>query len=186
MDLNTQIFYFINNDLANPAFNAVLPNFTHLGGFTFMGIFIAALLILTRFDIFSSKRYYSLVKTIAGALILMVMIVSCLKLAFHAPRPFMILDHVNLPAPFGGMSIEDPNSFPSGHSATSAAVVSVIILRSKEYFKKYNLVNVIAVLFFVVIAFSRIYIGMHFPLDVLTGSVIGMVCGVLAWKFLKV
>ena len=40
-------------------------------------------------------------------------------------------------------------------------------------------------LFLVVIAFSRIYIGMHFPLDVVTGALIGILSGVLAVKILK-
>ena len=98
----------------------------------------------------------------------------------------MILDHVNHLGSGGISSSNDPNSFPSGHSATTAAVVTVIILKAKDYFENYKLVWVIMALFLVVIAFSRIYIGMHFPLDVVCGALIGMVSGVLVCRFLKV
>ena len=186
MDLNTEIFYFINNDLSNPVFDAVLPNFTHLGGLTFLAILFIILLVITRQNIFNTRKYYGLVKLIAAAILLMFAITSVLKLAFHMPRPYMILDHVNHLGSGGISSSSDPNSFPSGHSATTAAVATVIVLKAKDYFKNYKLVWVIMALFLVVIAFSRIYIGMHFPFDVLCGALIGMVSGVLVCRFLKV
>ena len=166
MDLNTEIFYFINNDLSNPVFDAVLPNFTHLGGLMFLAVLFAILLIITRQNIFNTRKYYGLVKLIAAAIIVMFAITSILKLLFHMPRPYMILDHVNKLGSGGISSSSDPNSFPS--------------------FKNYKLVWVIMALFLVVIAFSRIYIGMHFPFDVVCGAVIGMVSGVLVCRFLKV
>ena len=183
MDFNTEIFYFINNDLA------VLPNFTHLGGLTFLAILFIILLVITRQNIFNTRKYYGLVKLIAAAILLMFVITSVLKMAFHMPRPYMILDHVNHLGSGGVSSSSDPNSFPSGHSATTAAVATVIVLKAKDYkdyFKNYKLVWVIMALFLVVIAFSRIYIGMHFPFDVLCGALIGMVSGVLVCRFLKV
>lgn len=186
MDLNTQLFYFINNYLSNPVFDAVLPHFTHLGGFTVIFAITIVLFIVSRKNLFNTGRYYGLVKLIAAALILMIAITATLKLMFHMPRPFVILDHVNLPSLGGFSPAADPNSFPSGHCATTAAVSSVIILKSKEYFEKYKLVSASALLFFVVIAFSRIYVGMHFPIDVACGSIIGMVCGVVVCRFLKV
>ena len=94
MDLNTEIFYFINNDLSNPVFDAVLPNFTHLGGLMFLAVLFAILLIITRQNIFNTRKYYGLVKLIAAAIIVMFAITSILKLLFHMPRPYMILDHV--------------------------------------------------------------------------------------------
>jgi len=186
MDLNTEIFYFINNDLSNPVFDAVLPNFTHLGGLMFLAVLFAILLIITRQNIFNTGKYYDLVKLIAAAIIVMFAITSILKLLFHMPRPYMILDHVNKLGSGGISSSSDPNSFPSGHSATTAAVATVIVLKARDYFKNYKLIWVIMALFLVVIAFSRIYIGMHFPFDVLCGALIGMVSGVLVCRFLKV
>lgn len=186
MDLNTEIFYFINNDLNNPVFNAILPNFTHLGGLTFLAILFLILFVITRQNIFNTRKYYGLVKTIVLAIIIMFCITSVLKLVFHMPRPYMILENVKLPpTSFGVSKTADPNSFPSGHSATTAAVVTVIVLKAKEYYEKYQLAIIIMILFLVVIAFSRIYIGMHFPFDVLIGALIGILSGVLAVKILK-
>lgn len=186
MDLNTEIFYFINNDLSNPVFDAVLPNFTHLGGLAFLAILFIILLIITRQNIFNTRKYYGLVKLIAAAILVMFAITSVLKLAYHLPRPYMILDHVRYLGSGGLSASGDPNSFPSGHSATTAAVVTVIILKAKEYFKNYKWVWVIMASFLLVIAFSRVYIGMHFPFDVVCGAIIGVVSGVLVCRFLKV
>lgn len=64
-------------------------------------------------------------------------------------------------------------SFPSGHSASAFAVAGVL----SYYFKKY------AVCFYtmaVLIAFSRIYLYVHYPSDVAGGIILGLLCSRLA------
>ena len=58
-------------------------------------------------------------------------------------------------------------SFPSGHSASSFAGAVVIY---KMVDKKYGM---IAIIFASFIAFSRLYVGVHYPTDVLVGIVSG-------------
>jgi len=67
----------------------------------------------------------------------------------------------------------------SAHAANSFAVASFFTFLLKPKFKHMGLL-----LFFwaSIIAYSRIYIGVHFPLDVLTGSVIGLG---MSWLFAK-
>jgi undecaprenyl-diphosphatase len=67
------------------------------------------------------------------------------------------------------------HSFPSGHAATSFACATVLA----HYAPRYR------VPFFVLaslIAFSRVYNGMHYPTDVLAGALLGVLVGaVLLW-----
>ena len=67
----------------------------------------------------------------------------------------------------------------SAHAANSFALASFFTFLLKSKFRYIGLI-----LFFwaIIVAYSRIYIGVHFPLDVLTGAVIGMG---MSWLFAK-
>lgn len=67
------------------------------------------------------------------------------------------------------------NSFPSGHSITSMAAFTTVILGIRPQ-RKYQLsIALLAVL----ITYTRIYLGVHFPGDVLAGSLIGITSSLL-------
>jgi undecaprenyl-diphosphatase len=85
------------------------------------------------------------------------------KLAVGEHRP-------NEPDPL--VTIPHSHSFPSGHTATSFAAATVLTA----------LVPRAAPAFFVLaaaIAYSRLYVGVHFPLDVVGGAVIGVATALL-------
>lgn len=66
------------------------------------------------------------------------------------------------------------SSFPSGHTASSFSVLAVVIVRC-------NLFLVIPVAIMAcLIAFSRLYLRVHYLTDVLAGIVVGIVCGFAA------
>lgn len=69
-------------------------------------------------------------------------------------------------------------SFFSGHAANSMASTMFIVLILRKYYKFAGL------LFFfpLVFAYSRIYLGLHFPLDILTGYVFGIFSGTLIYN----
>ena len=181
MDINTQIFYWINNGLSNPYLDVAMPHLSDIGGLTFYACLFLALLVITRKDIFGLKKYYPLVKLCIFSLILCVVITASLKLFLSSPRPSLVLEHVNVLT-----TSVDPNSFPSGHTATTLSIMTVVFLKAKDYFTRYKAIMCLAVVYAILIAFSRVYIGMHFPFDVVAGGVIGMVCGVVAVRYLKV
>lgn len=67
----------------------------------------------------------------------------------------------------------------SAHAANSFAVAFffTFLLRSK-----YRYIGVFLMVWAFIVAYSRVYIGVHFPLDVLTGGLIGLILG---WLFAK-
>ncbi len=69
-------------------------------------------------------------------------------------------------------------SFLSGHATTSIAVSLFMHLSLKKYYK-YTLLFFIWPLLF---AYSRIYIGVHFPIDVIAGSLLGMLIGYIFYR----
>ena len=70
-------------------------------------------------------------------------------------------------------------SFPSGHTGTSFATAVVLFL---SFPKKYSFwFLVLAVL----IGFSRLYVGVHYPTDVLAGTVVGLLAGFAAAKIVE-
>ncbi|MBV9467811.1 MAG: phosphatase PAP2 family protein, partial [Abitibacteriaceae bacterium] len=94
---------------------------------------------------------------------------SILKLVFHAPRPFW------LERKAGGFEFESSFGIPSGHAQNSMAVWG--FLAAKQRVGK-----VWAAVIIFLIGLSRLYLGVHFPTDVLAGWVIG---GALLWAFLR-
>jgi len=66
-------------------------------------------------------------------------------------------------------------SFVSGHSTTSFAMTTFFILLLKPYFKHIRFLIIWPMLF----AYSRVYLGVHFPLDIFTGMYIGLLEGFL-------
>jgi len=100
---------------------------------------------------------------LAVILLLSVYLNFGLKDVLQQPRPFDIDPSVQL-------SDTQGYGLPSGHSQSSVAVWGFIATRvNKTWF------SVVAVLLVILIGFSRIFLGVHFPTDVLAGWVIGVI-----------
>lgn len=69
-------------------------------------------------------------------------------------------------------------SFFSGHAANSMAVATFLYLNFKQNFKYFGLLFLWPLIF----AYSRIYLGLHYPLDILTGYFFGAVFGFTLFK----
>lgn len=93
-----------------------------------------------------------------------------LKHLFHRARPFESIDTIQLliPSPL-------TTSFPSGHTSTSIAFA---ILFSWLFWKQNRFFVGIVWILALGISFSRFYLQVHYPSDILVGVVLG---GVSAW-----
>ena len=174
MSLNIDAFYFINNNLQNPVFDAIMPGLSNIGGFASLLALCILAIILAKY--FKKDKWLEIAKLCLYALVLSGAIAACLKLAFHSPRPFTVLSNVHqLTVP------SEPNSFPSGHTSSTLSIITVLVWKLREN----KLLICLLVLFAFLVSFSRIYVGVHFPFDVLTGAVVGVLSGVVVLKLKK-
>ena len=104
------------------------------------------------------------------ALVLSIYINTLIKDLVSLPRPFVYADIANLRAP-------GEFSFPSGHAQQAAVFFGLLAL----HFKKRWFTTVAALTVFL-IGFSRVYLGAHFPSDVLAGWTLG---AAIAWGYAR-
>lgn len=69
-------------------------------------------------------------------------------------------------------------SFTSGHATTSMVFTVFIYLLFKDKYKYIKLLFIFPLIF----AYSRLYLGVHFPIDILTGATIGSILGYTFFK----
>ena len=171
-DINVNLFYFFNHSFQNPIFDSIMPVISHLGGFKFLLLLLIIIILYAHIKRKETLRNMAILSL--GALLFVGIIVACLKFFIHEPRPYVTLSNVHQ------LILEnDPFSFPSGHTASTWAVVTFLVLNMKELTKKYyKVIDVALIIFAIVIPFSRMYVGVHYPFDVFVGFIIG-ICGAL-------
>ncbi len=94
-----------------------------------------------------------------------------LKNIFARPRPFIENPDVVL-------AIAQPSgySFPSGHAMKSFAVAMVIFMNCRK-------MAIYAFVYAAIVSFSRLYLYVHYPTDVLIGILIGLACAYLIHRY---
>lgn len=161
-NFDTSIMYKVQ-ELRTPILNSIFIFFTKLGDAGFLFILLGILFLLI-------KKFRKIGFLILLAELINLVIVSVLKDVIQRPRPFNTLANLHPLVSAGSYS------FPSGH-ASSAFVCAVIIA---YYFKK---LAIPAYLIAILIAFSRVYVGVHYPSDIIVGALIGILCAYLCILF---
>lgn len=100
-------------------------------------------------------------------------------------RPFVDFPNVTVPLE-SALPNASSYSFPSGHSFGSFASAMTIYLGLSQIAPQKRYLGIIALLASLVVAFSRVYLFVHYPTDVLTGLVLGIIVGYIAWKLARV
>jgi membrane-associated phospholipid phosphatase len=155
--LDIDIFRFINERMSNPIFDHVMPI---ASGNAF---FYPVLVLLCLFLIFRGGA-----RGVLCVLLLVIAVAVCdgwvcktLKAAIGRERPFMVLDDVRCLIGKGGSF-----GMPSSHAANWFAATMVTLV----YYQRSVLVMLPLAL---LVSFSRVYNGVHYPSDVLVGAIVG-------------
>lgn len=151
------ILLFIQENLRAPVLNEIICFITTLGNKGAIWIVFALGLLC-----FKRTRKAGLACAIALLLSLLVTNIS-LKNIIHRIRPYEVIESLKII-----VKPESSFSFPSGHSSGSfAGGWAMFRMLPKKW-------GVPALVLAVLIALSRLYVGVHYPTDVLAGVVIGI------------
>lgn len=154
--------------IANPTLNGLFLGVTNLAGAVFIGIITIALAVgfYMRHEIYNSLY---ILLTLGGTLVLN----TTLKIFFKRTRPEL----------WSLLVVEKSYSFPSGHAMISMALALTLIVLT--YYSRARWFSIILGAFYVVlIGFSRLYLGVHFPTDILGGWLISSVWILLATRLM--
>jgi len=145
-------------------------NFLDGAGIFFAQYFEYALVGFTLF--FLRKNFRVILSAFSAAVLARFGIVELIRLFWSRARPF-IGNNVNLL-----IGHENTSSFPSGHAAFYFGLSTVVYF----YNKKAGIVFFIASF---LVSIARIFVGVHWPTDVLGGAIVGILSGWLVLKVFK-
>ena len=159
------ILDFIQNYFTNGIMDFIMKFVTRLGDGGLLWIIVAVVLLC-----FKKTRKVGIF--VAVSLILTAIIGNViLKNIFQRVRPFIEANHTIIINPPGGFS------FPSGHTSSSFAAAAALGIGYKKYAPYFY---VLAVL----IGFSRLYLYVHYPSDVLVGAILGIGIALICKKLI--
>ena len=158
--LNIYTFRIINNLATNKIVNAIFTFSAANLIYIFLASTVLIYFIKTPISKIDNKRvfFYSLFSSIL-ALILNIITGKF----YYEKRPFLALKYVHQL-----IYHKIDNSFPSDHAAITFAIAMSIYM----YNKKIGIPFLIAA---ILIGFARVFSGVHYPLDIIVGAIIGII-----------
>ena len=180
--IDVAVYQFVDS-IMNPILNVIMTFITHLGDTPGIIWFVLGICLLI------PKKTRKLgILLFAGLAISSLINNVCLKELIQRPRPYT--DEVVDIWSKAGYAYEGPSlikkssswSFPSGHTSTSIGAAFALLLGCK---KKYLGVGIPAFIISLLIGFSRIYVHVHYPTDVIAGALVGIIGGIIAWLLIE-
>ena len=167
VEIDKQIMVFLNKTISNPIFDFIMPIITNQNFLVFFGLILIGYLAS-----YGGKR---------GRITIAVLLIATGfsdAICFQIIKPWVgrirpsheFYDYINVLVSKGGKY-----SFPSNHAANSFVFATVL---SYFYDKNRTFLYILASS----IAFSRVYVGVHYPLDIIFGSIIGYI---ISWIILS-
>ncbi len=136
--------------------------------FEYILVFCLLLFLLKNF-----KKYWQMIwQAIFAGIISRVVFTEIIRLLLPRPRPFVenqisqLINHASTPA------------FPSGHAAFYFAIATVICFYNKKAGFLFFLASFL-------ICLGRVFCGIHWPLDILAGAIVGIFSGWLVIHFYR-
>ncbi len=164
--LDGNILLWIQEFLRVSFLNPVATLYTHLGDAGLL--WIAASLLMLCFQKTRKAGLLALAALALGALCTNVV----LKHLVARPRPWLTVEGLSF------LVVEhDPNSFPSGHTCAAFSAAGIWFMALPKRW-----MGITGLVLAALMGFSRLYVGVHFPSDVLAGAIIGLICAWLVWR----
>jgi undecaprenyl-diphosphatase len=181
--LDVRAFRLLNGSAANPLFDAIMPFATDFDKWRIVVILVWAALVIRG----KAKGRWAALALIPVIAVSDQISSGLMKPLIERLRPCDVIGNVHLwhgaegwittPAEIG-RSYKPSFSFPSGHAANITASMLFLGLVYRR-----ALAPLLAVA--VIVSFSRIYIGVHWPSDVLAGMALGAAIGALAYALFR-
>lgn len=157
---------WIQEVLRGPVQDAFFSFYTQLGNGGIL--WIALCVVLLFFPRTRKAGFWALIAMLFGLVCTNVL----LKHLVGRTRPWLVLEGL---VPL--VVEDDPNSFPSGHTcAAFACCVTWARCTGKRWLR------CLCIAAALLMGFSRLYVGVHFPSDVLAGCAVGCLCAWLSWR----
>lgn len=160
--IDNNILGFIQVNLHNPMLDKIMPLISMIGDVGAVWIAIAvAFLFFPKYRIYGIMIVFAvLLAALAGEVVLKHLVERIRPCNLNTLVPMLI----SRPTDF---------SFPSGHTSVSFAATIIIWKANRKF-------GIFALLLASLIAFSRLYLYVHYPTDILAGIALGLLCGATA------
>jgi undecaprenyl-diphosphatase len=134
-------------------------------------LLVFGLLILVFYENGWRRKWYLFSEAAIAVILSRGLLTEVIRFFYHHPRPFDVLGFTPLVG-------ESGSSFPSGHAAWFFALAMVIFFRNRKW----------GIWFFVLAlmnGIARIYVGVHWPFDILGGAAIGIISAMFVHWLLR-
>lgn len=166
--IDFSVLDWIQRTFASPLMDSFMVAVTHLGDAGIIWIALGLILCIFR------KTRVCGILLLTGLLIGLLIGNVALKNIIARDRPCWIREMTDLL-----IAVPKDYSFPSGHTLSSFIAATVLLHCDKRW-------GIPAYILAALIAFSRLYLFVHFPTDVLAGMVLGITIGTLVWRLAPV
>jgi undecaprenyl-diphosphatase len=148
----------------NPMLTALMVEMTYLG----TGTVVMMVVIVVALFLWHTEHKHS-ARLLLAATVGNILLNGALKLVYHRPRPSV----------FVWQTTAVSSSFPSGHAMSATVVygtVAYLVMRLQKHHWSRMLTLGAAIILILLICLTRLYLGVHYPSDVIGGIIVG-----LAW-----
>jgi membrane-associated phospholipid phosphatase len=170
------IFFFINGQLSNPVFDAVLPWLRN------KVIWVPLYILIAYFLVYKYK-----IKGLVAILFLIVVAGVCDFTSSSIVKPFFArLRPCNNPEFYGQVKLlvgcGNGFSFTSSHATNHFGLATALILL---FYHRWKWILPAGILWAGVISLSQVYVGVHYPVDIFFGALLGTLIAVLLFYIYK-
>lgn len=166
-DFECRLFKVVNRHFDKKMLNLFFRTITHTGGAPFTIVTVLILISLT-----SNQTRITAISS-ALALALSHIPVHFVKKLYPRKRPYLTLKKAKYPV----NPLKD-HSFPSGHTTAVFSVITPFILFLP-------VLSLVLIPIGLCIGLSRIYLGLHYPSDVIAGGILGSVAATVCFYFIN-